>query len=249
MNTENIELDSPDFIKELNKKILNTILKAIRAYCGTIDDDDGKKQHIDVTIYENRLIIPKDKKTDSPNIIQFHLPEMCIKKSLLRPQLGSVLLNADVNYKILADWLKLYEKNVKFAKFGCDGIHLVVAKDLIEVSFKPNEYKQQVVKELEESIYEQIIDENQLTDPIPLPLEIPFETVVLQIENNQIDFQLGFNIDPSYQGYQIRLKKNFFTLKENQKITVYQGRNNSKIFVLVTITPAYTVYQYFRTLL
>jgi hypothetical protein len=242
-----IYIDNPELAQELTKRVVSGALKACRTFIPTKENDEGKKVHCDVSLYNNTIYVGTDHSLCC-STVELKLPDMCKKKSPLRAIVESTSISANLNYGLASPWLKTHEKNVRSAYIGPSGIRLIVAEGVVELNLAVSNSSIEYAERIIDTIYTRISDDNLLVGPFEIP-EIS-DTTVLSVTNTGVNISKFFTPNSEYA--QIRLKPKSIPSPKST-ISVYvdplADPSSIRIIKITSETDVLHIDQFFRILM
>lgn len=245
--------DAEDALKELYKRVIQSILKPIKLLVPTvtIEDDDGKERrvHKDIPIVDNVLYVGTDR-ASCISTIEYNYAAMCKRKSTLQPLLEGLSLNASMNYGTMKAWLKLYEASIRTAKIGSDGLQLTAIQGRVEVDCALTPGMRDYADGVKKVILERVQEKWRLVNPTPLPdLGDSPKVVVLGISSEGITVREEVRFEHGNDETQLKLAKGLIPVGDSC-VTVYKDikTDDARIVRITTHADHYVVNQYFRVL-
>ena len=242
-----LRITNPEHAQEFAKRIVGGLLKAARAYVPTRESDEGKKVFCDVSIYDGSVIVGTDQ---SPfiGVVNINLVELSKKRSPLREPLAIIgnNYNACVNYGIANPWLKLHEKNVKYAEIGPEGIILAVVPGIVELNLSVTQESVDYATSVAQILQDRIAEPAYSIDVKWDQIEAVKNASVLRIVDDTII--VSDVIDLDYKGL-LQMKMRFKLLPEKDfTLMLYNDIHDTQIARFLTESNGVNVDQFFRIL-
>lgn len=244
---DKIVVGAPELAQELGKRIVGGLLKAVRSFVPTRENLEGKKEHCDVALKNGAIYVGTDHSVYAA-VIRPKLADLCKKKSPLRSvieQLGDGY-SALLNYGTASPWLKIHEKNIRYAEMGPEGIRLVVADGLVELRMLPTAESSAYADEVAEIIETRVLEENLEIGPLPLDVsDIPAWATVLCVTPEAATFREYLTDAPG----EVQMKFKPGVLPGSScEVRVYADPEGGKVVRFTTDDATMHVEQYFRVL-
>jgi hypothetical protein len=235
----------PGVAQELAKRIAGGLAKIVRTFVPTRENLEKKREHLDVTFVGGVLHAWYDH-TPGITLVRPKLVEMCKKKSPLRAGLEGLDFATTLNYGTLSPWLKLHEKTVQAATLGADGLSMVVAEGLVELSAPPSPAGLSRAAEAADLLGERVTEDRRLTDPLEFDVPESGEPFVLAVGASSVEAARW--LAPDFGGLaQVRLRPGMLH-GTKARVVVYAADGDDRIVSVETDTDLFASTQYFRVL-
>jgi hypothetical protein len=242
--------DDPEVASEVAGRVTGGVLKVIRTFVPTRENEEGHREHWDTPILDGVLYAGTDRAL-CITVVRFHLEELCKKKStVLRAALVETQdqLCTSVNYGSASPWLKAHEKNVRSASLGEGGIRLTVVPRLVELFLPLNGAGRTYAEGVRETVSARVLEAARLAGPFPLPdPPLGSDTVTLVLTSNRVRYESALRAAAPGE-IQLRLRPGSFPLGLGAMCGAYKDPLGEHIVELAFRAPAFDARLYFRVL-